>query len=133
MPKYIVSLFALFFLCNCGGPLSLVSYSIAGGVAMNANQEAFEESERNKYTNKCFPTHRKENPVINGRKLEEGGNLIRAYEYYTLASQLGYQETDKELSRIQPKMSKEELKKAKNNLTKYTEIHLKSCFIPAYY
>lgn len=128
--KYLFGLIPL-LLCSCGGPLSLVSYTLASGVAMNAKQEEYEAGQRDLYSNKCLPTHRKENPISSGNLLEASGNLVRAYEYYTIAHQLGYKEAGNALMRLTPKMSVENRKEADKNLAKYKELHIKTCFIPA--
>ncbi len=131
MYKKLLLLSFLLLLCSCGGPLSLVSYTLAGGVAMNAKQEEFESAQRDQYVNKCFPTHRKENPINDGIRTEASGNRVRSYEYYTIAKQLGYRDADRLLAKLAPQMSAEEMAQAQKNLKKYTKIHIDTCFLPA--
>lgn len=119
-------------LSGCGGPLSLVSYTLASGVALNANGEKQEDMHQDQYIRKCLPTYRKENPVESADRLELSGEYMKAYEYYGVAQKMGYPYMDERLLRVKVKLTPKDVAEAKQNLNKYTDVHIKTCFRPPY-
>lgn len=119
-------------LSGCGGPLSLVSYTLASGVALNANGEKHADMQQEQYIKKCLPTYRKENPAESAERLELAGEYMKAYEYYGVAQKMGYPNMDEALLRVKVKLSAKNAAEAEKNLGKYTDVHIKTCFIAPY-
>lgn len=128
MPRYALLLLIPLVLTGCGGPLSMVSYALGAGVMMHANDEALKDAQNARYTDRCMPTHRKENLIISGNIKEAQGELIMAYEFYRIAEKLGYAAAPASLAKLRATITEKQRTDAEENMKKYSDIHISSCF-----
>ena len=97
---------------------------------MHANDEEFQDNQKELYTNRCLPTHHRENPMLSGDiALSKGDNPL-AYEMYSIAAKLHYPHAKAIVDELRPKLTAVQLTQSEKNLKKYSEIHLASCYFP---
>jgi len=130
MIKPLIIIISIGLLSACS-PLSYVSYVAAGGVALQAHQDAKHDAENEQFIGKCMPTHHMDNPMIMGEIKENQGSNVDAFYFYSAADKLHYPAAKAALARVSKKMSEKELNLSRENVKKYTTIHLTSCFYPA--
>jgi hypothetical protein len=126
----LYSVILLLLLSACGGPLSMVSYILASGVAMHANDEAYRDGQNELYTDRCLPTHRPENPMINASHKVELKDPVAAYGFYMIAERLQYPQAKQFKDSLYQRMPVKQRLEATKIAAKYSDIHISSCFYP---
>jgi hypothetical protein len=126
----VLILFSCSLLSACAGPLSLVSYAVGAGVAMHADDEARELKIKEQYTDRCLPTHRRENPMVSAGIKEQQGDPVTAYGLYMVAQQLGYGNAKLASENLRSRMTVQQRALAQKEISRYSAIHISSCFYP---